>query len=104
MVGSEWGILIPPNCELRSLVQIRSLYSVGWTRISRANSPNRASLRSAITHPNPPRREEDCLTHMQPSPAISFFSYRAVFHAHPSAQPYHTQFHSRLSPDQNSVS
>src|SRR3546814_8603233 len=57
--GSEWGILIPPNCELRSLVQIRSLYSVGWTRISRANSPNRASLRSAITHPNPSRRRSE---------------------------------------------
>src|SRR3546814_5420804 len=60
---------------------------MGWTRISRANSPNRASLRSAITHPNPSRREEACITPMPPSPARSSCSYRAAFHAVPSAQP-----------------
>src|SRR3546814_1500725 len=87
--GSEWGILIPPNCELRSLVQIRSLYSVGWTRISRANSPNRASLRSALTHPNPSRREAACITPMPPSPARLSCSSRAAFHPLPSAQPSH---------------
>src|SRR3546814_5620371 len=86
MGGSEWGILSPPNCELRSLVQIRSLYSVGWTRISRANSHNRASLRTAITHPNTSRREEACITPMPPSPARSSYSYRAAVHAVPSAQ------------------
>src|SRR3546814_20642419 len=54
---------------------------------SRANSPNRASLRSAITHPNPSRREEACITPMPPSPARSSSSYRDAFHAVHSAQP-----------------